>query len=194
MISQPKTFRRSAAILAALFLFMLVSALGAGSATAQTKTLYERLGGMSAITAVVDEFVANVAADTRINRYFVGVDIPRLKRLLVEQICQASGGPCQYTGRSMKESHMGMGLTDADFNALVEDLIMALDKFNVPEQEKNELLALLGPMRPEIVEAPAGMPRTGGESEWPLPVAVAGLAAAMAGVAIRRRTSSPTAS
>lgn len=159
-----RRLQRLAELFGLVALFML--AAGPASVAAQEQTLYERLGGIDAITAVVDEFVANVAADTRINRFFAGTDIPRLKRLLVEQICQATGGPCTYTGRSMKEVHMGMGLTDADFNALVEDLVKALDKFNVPEREKNELLGLLGPMRSDIVEQPTvGMPRTGGPAD-----------------------------
>jgi len=115
------------------------------------KSLYDRLGGQPAITAVVDDFVGNVAADTRINRFFARTDIPRLKRLLVEQICQGTGGPCTYTGRDMKTTHAGMGITDAQFNALVEDLVKTLDKFKVPEKEKGELLGVLGPMKPSIV-------------------------------------------
>jgi len=117
----------------------------------QQKSLYDRLGGQPAITAVVDDFVGNVAADTRINRFFARTDIPRLKRLLVEQICQGTGGPCTYTGRDMKTTHAGMGITDAQFNALVEDLVKSLDKFKVPEKEKGELLGILGPMKPSIV-------------------------------------------
>jgi hemoglobin len=118
---------------------------------AKDQTLYQRLGGKEAITAVVDDFVARVAADNRINSFFATTDVPRFKRLLTEQICQATGGPCTYTGRDMKTAHQGMGVTDADFNALVEDLVATLDKFQVPAQEKNELLALLGPMRSDIV-------------------------------------------
>jgi hemoglobin len=118
---------------------------------AKDQTLYQRLGGKEAITAVVDDFVARVAADNRINSFFATTDVPRFKRLLAEQICQATGGPCTYTGRDMKTAHQGMGVTDADFNALVEDLVATLDKFQVPAQEKNELLALLGPMRSDIV-------------------------------------------
>ena len=110
-----------------------------------------RLGGQGAITAVVDDFVGNVAADNRINKFFAKTDIPRLKRLLVEQICAGTGGPCTYTGRDMKSAHAGMGITDAQFNALVEDLVKSLDKFKVPEKEKGELLGILGPMKPSIV-------------------------------------------
>ncbi len=114
-------------------------------------SLYTRLGGVDAIRAVVDDFVDRVAADARINAFFRGVDIPNLKRLLTEQICQASGGPCSYSGRSMRVAHTGMGLTDAHFNALVQDLVAALDRFNVPAREKNELLGALGGMKGEIV-------------------------------------------
>jgi hemoglobin len=126
------------------------------AACANNKThqasLYSRLGGTPAITAVVDQFVANVAADTRINGFFANADIPGLKAKLVDQICQASGGPCTYTGKDMKSAHQGMGVQEADFNALVEDLVAALDQFKVPEQEKSELLGALGPMKGDIVQ------------------------------------------
>jgi hemoglobin len=115
------------------------------------KSLYDRLGGKDAITAVVDDFVANVAADKRINAFFAHTDIPRLKKNLVDQLCAATGGPCTYTGRDMKTAHKGMGITDADFNALVQDLTKSLNKFNVPAKEQGELLGILGPLKPQIV-------------------------------------------
>ncbi|MGC4098212.1 MAG: group 1 truncated hemoglobin [Nitrospira sp.] len=118
------------------------------------KPLYERLGGKPAITAVVDDFVGRVAADNRINGKFATTDIPHLKTLLIEQICQASGGPCTYTGRSMKATHAGMGVSNAEFDALVGDLVATLNKFKVPEREKAELLGALGPMKKDIVEKP----------------------------------------
>ena len=116
------------------------------------KSLYDRLGGKPAITAVVDDFVGRVAADNRINGKFANTDIPKFKMLLTEQICQASGGPCTYTGRSMKATHEGMGVSSSDFDALVGDLVATLNKFKVPEREKNELLGALGPMKSDIVE------------------------------------------
>src|SRR5207237_10515352 len=132
-----------------------VSALLYGCADMQMQkpsaSLYDRLGGKPAITAVVDDFVGNVAGDNRINKFFAKTDIPRLKRLLVEQICAGTGGPCTYTGRDMRSVHAGMGITDAQFNALVEDLVKSLDKFKVPEKEKGELLGIIRPMRPSIV-------------------------------------------
>jgi hemoglobin len=142
-----------------LGLFAVVGLVMAGCAgqepaprLAKEKSLYERLGGKPAITAVVDEFVARVATDTRINRFFNGTDIPHFKMVLTDQICEASGGPCKYTGRDMQATHRGMGITNAHFDALVEDLVGALDKFKVPAKEKNDLLAVLGPMRKDIVE------------------------------------------
>ena len=126
-------------------------------AQAKDKSLYDRLGGKKAITAVVDEFVGRVAADARINHFFAAAaaDPARLKMFkmkLVDQICQASGGPCKYTGKDMKSAHAGMGVSAADFNALVQDLVGALDKFKVGEREKGELLGALGPMKLDIVE------------------------------------------
>ena len=125
----------------------------AGPATME-KSLYARLGGKTAITAVVDDFVGRVAADNRINGKFANANIPRLKSMLVDQICQASGGPCTYTGRDMKSTHAGMGVSSSDFDALVGDLVATLNKFKVPEREKNELLGALGPMKGDIVEKP----------------------------------------
>jgi hemoglobin len=128
-------------------------ALGLGVATAQAaeKSLYDRLGGKKAITAVVAEFVGNVGADARINGRFAHTDLTHLKKMLVAQICAGSGGPCKYTGKDMKAAHAGMNIQDAEFSALVEDLVKALDKFKVPEKEKNDLLGILGPMKPDIV-------------------------------------------
>lgn len=124
--------------------------------SSKKKSLYVRLGGKKAITAVVDEFVNNVAADTRINKFFekTVADPKRaqaLKDNLVAQICEASGGSCKYKGLDMVTAHKGMNISDADFGALVEDLVKALDKFNVPEAEKNELLGALGGMKDQIV-------------------------------------------
>ena len=121
------------------------------AAPAAPKSLYDRLGGKDAITVVIDDFVTNVAADKRINARFAKTNIPHLKQMLVEQVCQATGGPCTYTGKSMKDAHKGMKITEAEFNALVEDLAMSLDKHNVGTTEKSELLTALGGMKGDIV-------------------------------------------
>lgn len=120
---------------------------------AGTKSLYDRLGGEPAITAVVEEFVAKTTTDPRIKERFFNVDATNLKKLLVQFVCVAAGGPCKYEGRSMEDSHAGMDLVDDEFTALVEDLVAALDKFKVPEKEKGEVLGALGPLKPAIVAA-----------------------------------------
>jgi hemoglobin len=129
--------------------------LSAGISLAEVpkgKSLYERLGGTDAITSVVETFVGKVGADKRINGYFGSTDLTKLKMHLVNQICEASGGPCKYTGRSMKQTHAGMGVTDAAFRALVDDLVAALNHHKVGKGEQEELLGLLAPMKTDIVE------------------------------------------
>jgi len=116
------------------------------------QTLYERLGGKDAVVAVIDEFVARCAADSRISSKFARTDVPRLKAMLVEQVSAATGGPVTYTGRSMHETHDGMAVTAGEFDALVADLVATLNQFNVPQAEQQELLGILGPLRGDIVE------------------------------------------
>lgn len=148
--------RQIVIVLAVAFVVACGGGKKGGDTTTTTggeKSLYDRLGGKDAITAVVDDFVANVAADTRINAMFANADIPKLKTNLVDQICQATGGPCTYTGKNMKDSHAGMNIKEADFNALVEDLKKSLDKFKVPEKEQGELLGALAAMKGDIVTA-----------------------------------------
>jgi hemoglobin len=136
---------------------VLIAASAASIVQAQQASLYNNLGGKKALVAVVDDFVGRVAADKRINAYFAATaaDPQRLaafKSKLVDQICEASGGPCKYTGKSMKAAHAGMGITGADFGALVSDLVAALDKFHVAAKDKDALLGVLGPMQSDIVE------------------------------------------
>ncbi|TMG61212.1 MAG: group 1 truncated hemoglobin [Chloroflexi bacterium] len=116
------------------------------------KTLFERLGGLDAITAVVEDFRDRVAQDDRINLKFARTDLGRLRKMLIDQVCEATGGPCQYNGRSMKQAHGGMKVTTGEFNALVEDLVATLKQFKVPSREQDELLAILGPLKSDIVE------------------------------------------
>lgn len=154
-----KNLRSGTRTLLLAVLSMAASAIGCSTMDTQagqggTQSLYTRLGGKPAITAVIDQFVANVANDKRINERFATTDIPRLKKNLVDQVCMASGGPCAYTGRDMKTTHAGMRITTADFNALVDDLVASLNTFKVPDAEKKELLGLLGPMKKDIVEIP----------------------------------------
>ena len=143
--------RLAVVVLAAVTLMAGCSSSMESSRTMAQSSLYDRLGGKPAITAVVDDFIGNVAGDIRINQRFANANIPRLKGRLVDQICEASGGPCKYTGQNMRDAHTGMKITDAEFTALVEDLVKSLDKFKVPAREKGELLGALGGMKPDIV-------------------------------------------
>ncbi len=116
------------------------------------RSLYERLGGMGSIAAVVDDFRDRVAKDDRINQKFAKTDLVRLKKMLIDQVCEAAGGPCTYTGRSMKEAHAGMRVTSGEFDALVEDLVATLNHFKVGKTEQGEILGVLGPLKSDIVE------------------------------------------
>jgi hemoglobin len=125
----------------------------------EVRSLYDRLGGKESVVAVVEDFVARAAADSRINAKFARTDVPRLKAMLVEQVCAATGGPVTYTGRGMRETHDGMGVTAGEFDALVADLVATLTQFEVPAAEQQELLGILGPLRSDIVEVES--PTTG---------------------------------
>lgn len=128
------------------------TAANAGSGSADARSLFERLGGLPAIEAVVKEFVKTTGADPRIAQFFTNADIPRLEQLMVEQICEGTGGPCKYTGKSMKESHTGMKVKEEHFAAFIEDLTATLDKFKVGEREKAEVLAAFNSMKVDVVE------------------------------------------
>ncbi|HEX4622769.1 MAG TPA: group 1 truncated hemoglobin [Myxococcaceae bacterium] len=125
---------------------------GALPPAASSKPLFERLGGEPAIEAVVTDFMKNVAADERINAHFAVSDLELLHKRLVEFICVATGGPCKYGGRSMLESHRGMGITKSQFAAIAEDLVKTLDTLHVPEKEKGEVLGAVAPLSKDIVE------------------------------------------
>ena len=117
-------------------------------------TLFERLGGEPAVSAVVDAFLKNVAADKRINGRFINTDLARLRTLLIQFVSAATGAQVEYTGRNMQVTHAGLQIVDEEFDALVGDLVAALVKLNVPEAEKAELLGALGPLKAQIVSPP----------------------------------------
>ena len=124
------------------------------STSAATPTLYQRLGGRDVIDAFVATFVANVGRDPRIQLRFLFTDLDSLSGHLSAQICEAAGGPCKYTGKPMKSGHAGMHIQDAEFDAMAEDLVAALKAHGIGASEQQELLAVVGSMRPEIVEVP----------------------------------------
>ncbi|MFJ4142378.1 group 1 truncated hemoglobin [Pseudomonas sp. NPDC089734] len=135
-------------------LICLMLALLAGCAQQPPKddSLYQDLGQRAGIQRIVEGMLMNVARDDRIVERFKKIDIVRLRDKLVEQLCVESGGPCQYTGASMAESHKGQNLTRSDFNALVENLIDAMDAEKIPVPVQNRLIARLAPMRAEVIE------------------------------------------
>ncbi|HER35752.1 MAG TPA: group 1 truncated hemoglobin [Halothiobacillaceae bacterium] len=112
---------------------------------------YYDFGKKAGIKTIIDDFVGVVAADNRINQYFAGANIPRLKMALTNQVCGALGGPCEYKGANMKQVHKGMDVTEAAFNALTEDLMVAMNKHNVPLDAQNHLIKILAPMARPIV-------------------------------------------
>ncbi|KAF1041647.1 MAG: Group 1 truncated hemoglobin GlbN [Herbaspirillum frisingense] len=114
-------------------------------------TLFKDLGGLPVIRRVIDDFMDNMLTDPRIKHTFEGANIKRVNEKLVEQFCQLSGGGCAYTGDPMKEVHQGLKLTNAHFNALVEDLQIAMDKNGIASRTQNRLLALLAPMQRDTV-------------------------------------------
>jgi hemoglobin len=127
--------------------------------TMQMNSLYDRLGGGDAINALTESWVARVGADDRANGKFVRTDIARLTKEVADQLCEVTGGPCTYTGRSMRETHAGMKTTAGEFDAVMQDLSAALDELHVPKTEQDELVELLRPMRSDIVEVES--PETG---------------------------------
>ncbi|WNW13696.1 group 1 truncated hemoglobin [Pseudomonas sp. DTU_2021_1001937_2_SI_NGA_ILE_001] len=114
-------------------------------------SLYQALGQRAGIQRIVEGMLLNVAKDERIVERFRKIDIVRLRDKLVEQFCAEAGGPCTYTGASMAESHKGQNLSPSDFNALVEDLIDAMDAENIPVPVQNRLIGRLAPMRGEVI-------------------------------------------
>lgn len=119
------------------------------------RSLYERLGGYNAVAAVVDDFVGRLVTDKQFERFFVGHSTDSKKRIrqhIVDQLCAAAGGPCIYTGRTMKDSHMGLGISEPEWDAAAKHLVASLDKFKVPEPEKKDLLAFVASLKADIVE------------------------------------------
>jgi hemoglobin len=144
-------------LLASLALSLSLATLWSASAQdgMMKKSLYERLGGYNAVAAVVDDFVGRLVADKQFERFFVGHSTDSKKHIrqhIVDQFCAAAGGPCVYTGRTMKESHTGLNISEADWEAAAKHLVASLDKFKVPEPEKKELLAFVTGLKADIVE------------------------------------------
>ncbi len=120
----------------------------------QQKSLYQRLGGYDALAAVTDDFVGRLATDPQLSRFFAGhnkAGLTRIRQHIIDFLCVATGGPCAYTGQDMKTAHTGLGITEDDWNITVKHLVATLDKFKVPDKEKNEVLTAVSSLKGDIV-------------------------------------------
>jgi hemoglobin len=141
--------------LAALFVLLLIGSSMAMAQGTSEKSLYQRVGGYDALALVVDDFIGRLVADKRFEKFFVGHSEDSTKRIrqhILDQFCAATGGPCLYTGRDMKTTHKGLGITEADWDAAAKHLGASLDKFKVAEKEKNEILTFVTSLKKDIVE------------------------------------------
>ena len=130
----------------------LLLSLLAGCAGGPPDRLYRDLGGQAGIEGLVEDLLFALADDERIAHHFAGVDVLRLREKLIEQFCAESGGPCVYRGEDMRTAHAGREIREADFNALVEDLIRVMQARGVPLAAQNRLLRRLAPMHGDIVQ------------------------------------------
>lgn len=148
------SFRSARSRLGSVALLISVFAVG-GNAQGNSNSLYKRIGGYDAIAAVTDDFVGRLVSDPLIAPFFKGHSqstLAKIRQLVIEQVCAATGGPCVYTGRDTKTAHKGLGITEEQWNASVRHFTATLDKFNVPAKEKGELLGIVGSLKSDIVE------------------------------------------
>jgi hemoglobin len=131
---------------------MLATLLCASTGASAEETLFAQIGGEAKLHATVDKLVEVMLDDDRINFTFAETDLVKFKGLLYDQICELTGGPCKYTGRDMATAHQKLNATNAQFNALAEDLYIAFDKVGVPYRVQNKVMALLAPMQPQVVK------------------------------------------
>jgi hemoglobin len=127
---------------------------GAAPSAAPADSLYARMGGAPVVSAIVSETIDRVSADPRLNRSFEGSNLPRIKRLLAEKICELAGGGCRYTGDTIREVHAGHHISQREFYGMVAILRDSMRRHHVRLRERNELLALLAPMKRDVVNVP----------------------------------------
>ncbi|SOB77292.1 hemoglobin [Marinobacter sp. LV10R510-11A] len=134
--------------------FMIVTGLVLGGCQSlhskPDNTLYLQLGERDGIANVVEDLLYLIVDDERINHQFKGVDVAQFHRNLTDQLCELSGGPCQYSGREIREAHAAMNITNTQFNALTENLILAMEANQIPTAAQNRLIKQLLPLYPDI--------------------------------------------
>ncbi len=132
-------------------LLFAILMLAAANVNAADDALYAELGGQPGVERAVDAIMAEVRGDKRIKDLFTEENLPYLRERLIEQICNISGGPCEYTGLSMEDAHSGMAITGREFNWFVEDVEIGLEKAGIKLSAQNDLLARFAKMRGDIV-------------------------------------------
>ena len=138
-------------LIAPLLLGMAMVLVGCQSMSGQADaSLYQQLGEREGIADVVEDLLYLIVEDDRINQQFKGMDVAQFHHNLTDQLCELSGGPCTYTGREMRELHSDMAITDTQFNALAENLILAMDQNDIPTGAQNRLIKRLLPLYPDI--------------------------------------------
>lgn len=123
----------------------------AGATPLKDDAVYRALGEREGVERIMDDFIVRITTDPRIKDEFEGSNLARLKLMLTDQVCYLAGGPCQYKGKDMTSAHAGMNLTEADFNALAEDLQLSMDAAKVPFFAQNRLIAKLAPQKRQMV-------------------------------------------
>lgn len=152
-----RIFPFSATVLLALLVATSVGVAQKKGSANKEKSLYDRLGGVYAIATVVDDFIDRLVSDDILNANPAIKEardrVPKagLKYRVTEQVCMVTGGPCKYTGRSMKETHKHLNITEKEWDALVVDFKASLNKFSVQEKEQKELLEIVGTTKKDIV-------------------------------------------
>lgn len=138
-------------LIAPLLLGMAMVLVGCQSMSGQADaSLYQQLGEREGIADVVEDLLYLIVEDDRINQQFKGMDVAQFHHNLTDQLCELSGGPCTYTGREMRELHSDMAITDTQFNALAENLILAMEQNDIPTGAQNRLIKRLLPLYPDI--------------------------------------------
>lgn len=146
---------RSVRLALALFAFLALVVPVQKASAQDSNSLYKRLGGYDALAAVTDDFITALATDKTLGRFFVGASDNskmRIRQLVLDQLCAATGGPCVYIGRDMKSSHKGLAISEDDWNIAVKLLVNTLNKYKVPEREQKELASALTTLKADIVE------------------------------------------
>jgi hemoglobin len=157
MLSRRSVTGLSLALLVAAAAPLAAQTKPAASSAAAAPSLYKRLGGYDALAAATDDFIGRMAADPQLGKFFAGhskESLQRIRQLVVDQLCAATGGPCVYIGRDMKTTHAGLGITEKDWDTSVRHLTATLDELNVPAKEKTEVLTAISGLKKDIVEKP----------------------------------------